>query len=76
MTKLRRLVFAAVTASILATATAVPAFAARDLVSVCRLTPTGTLINGILVNGDAWSNVLEPNKDRNGFLNAGAACTA
>jgi len=75
MTMLRRLVLAVATASILAFATAVPALAARDLVTVCRLTPTGTQINGILINREAWSEILQPNSDTNGFLNAGSACT-
>lgn len=76
MTRVRRVGLAIVTAWILASATVVPALAAEPpKTSICRLSGTGDLINGILVPQHVWIDVLFPNRDVNGFLNAGAACT-
>ena len=76
MTKVRRVGLALATAVILATATVVPALAAQPpFATLCRLSGTGDLIDGILVPDHVWNDVLFPNRDTNGFLYAGAACS-
>ena len=76
MTRMRRVGLALATAVLLVSGTVVPALAASPpKTSICRLSGTGDLINGILVPQQVWNDVLFPNRDTNGFLFAGSACT-
>ena len=76
MTRVRRVGLALATGVLLISATVVPALAAAPpKASLCRLSGTGDLINGIFVPQQVWVDVLFPNRETNGFLYAGSACT-